>query len=151
MAPLDFSSPSLDAVEYAIQVATHFAAKMTLMHVMEPIYHGEPELRAVEAQWKTGAYWREQLDRLAGLVSSLGLSTDTMLRGGVPPDSIVESATKQGCDLIVMGTHGRRGWAWLRFGSVAEAVLRQAPCPVLTVKTPKFEPGHRRVLPETVE
>jgi hypothetical protein len=49
-----------------------------------------------------------------------------------------------------MGTHGRRGLFSLGYGSVAEAVLRQAPCPVLTVKSPKFEPGHRRVLPQAV-
>jgi nucleotide-binding universal stress UspA family protein len=151
MAPLDFSSPSLDAVEYAIQVANHFGAKMTLIHVLEPIYYGEPELRTVEAHWQAQTHWREVLDGLAELVRSLGLVTETMLRGGVPADSIVESAGKQGCDLIVMGTHGRRGWSQLRFGSVAEAVLRQAPSPVLTVKTPKFQPGHRRVMPQTVD
>ncbi|HJT21621.1 MAG TPA: universal stress protein [Nitrospira sp.] len=152
MAPLDFSSPSLDAAEYAIQVANHFGAKMTLIHVLEPIYYGDEfELRSVEAQWGKWAHWREQLDRLAGLVGSFGLATGTMLRGGVPADSIVDSAKEQGCDLIVMGTHGRRGWVRLRFGSVAEAVLRQAPCPVLTVKSPKFEPGHRRVMPQTLD
>ena len=152
MAALDFSSPSLDAVEYAIQVANHFGAKMTLIHVLEPIYYGGPlELQSVEPQWQKWAHWRDQLDRLAKLVSSFGLATEALLRGGVPADSLIESATKQGCDLIVMGTHGRRGWARLRFGSVAEAVLRQAPCPVLTVKSPKFEPGHRRVMPQTVD
>lgn len=151
MAPLDFSSPSLDAAEYAIQVANHFGAKLTLIHVLEPIYYGEPELRTVEVQQQARTHWQEQLNQLAGSISSLGLATETMLRGGVPADSIVESATKQGCDLIVMGTHGRRGWSWLRFGSVAEAVLRQAPCPVLTVKSPKFESGHRRIMPQMVD
>jgi nucleotide-binding universal stress UspA family protein len=73
-----------------------------------------------------------------------------MLRGGVPPVSLVDAANEQGCDLIVMGTHGRRRWAQLVFGSVAEAVLRQAPCPVFAVKSPKFEPGHRRVMPQTL-
>jgi nucleotide-binding universal stress UspA family protein len=152
MAPLDFSAPSLDAVEYAIQVANDFGAKLTLIHVLEGIhYRPGLELRSVEAYWEKWAHWRQQLDRLAGLVSSFGLSTETMLCGDVPADSIVESATQQGCDLIVMGTHGRRGWARLRLGSVAEAVLRQAPCPVLTVKSPKFDPGHRRVMPQTVD
>jgi hypothetical protein len=50
----------------------------------------------------------------------------------------------------VMGTHGRRGLSQKRFGSIAEAVLRRATCPVLTVKTPKFAPGHRRVVPQTM-
>jgi nucleotide-binding universal stress UspA family protein len=151
MAPLDFSSPSLDAVEYAIQVANHFGAKMTLVHVLEPIYYGaELGLQSVEIKWQKWVHWRAQLDQLAGLISSFGLATGTMIRGGVPANSIIDCAKEQGCDLIVMGTHGRRGWSRLRFGSVAEAVLRQAPCAVLTVKSPKFEPGHRRVLPQTV-
>ena len=50
-------------------------------------------------------------------------------------------------DLIVMGTHGRRGLSHALSGSVAEAVLRQSRCPVLTVRSPKYGPGHRRVLP----
>lgn len=49
-----------------------------------------------------------------------------------------------------MGTHGRRSLSNGRFGSVAEAVLRQATCPVLTVRNPKFSPDHRRVISETV-
>lgn len=149
MAPLDFSSPSLDAVEYAIQVANHFGAKMTLVHVLEPMYYdAEPGLQSMEANW---VHWRTQLEQLAGLISSFGLATGTVIRGGVPTDSILDCAREQGCDLIVMGTHGRRGWARLRLGSVAEAVIRQAPCPVLTVKSPKFEPGHRRVVPQSVD
>ncbi|WP_447983181.1 universal stress protein [Nitrospira sp. Nam74] len=152
LAALDFSSPSLDAAEYAIQLANHFGAKVTLLHVLEPIYYGaEMGLQSVEAKWGRWTHWRAQLDELAGLVSALGLAGGTLLRGGVPGDSIVASAKEQGCDLIVMGTHGRRGWSRLRFGSVAEGVLRQAPCPVIAVKSPKFEPGHRRVLPQAVE
>ena len=151
MAPLDFSSPSLDAADYAIQVANHFGAKVTLIHVLEPIYYGaELGLQSMQTKWQKWVHWRAQLDELAGLISSLGLATGTMLHGGVPADSIIDCAKEERCDLIVMGTHGRRGWSRLRFGSVAEAVLRQAPCPVLTVKSPKFAPGHRRVLPETV-
>jgi nucleotide-binding universal stress UspA family protein len=152
LAALDFSSPSLDAAEYAIQLVNHFGAKMTLLHVLEPIYYGaELGLQSVESKWGKWVHWRAQLDELAGLVRALGLAGGTLIHGGVPGDSIVASAKEQGCDLIVMGTHGRRGWSRLRFGSVAEAVLREAPCPVLTVKSPKFEPGHRRVLPQAVE
>ncbi len=134
MTPVDFSSPSLDAVEYAIQVANHFGAKVTLVHVLEPIYYGyEPE-QSVEAKSQTWVHWRAQLGELSGLISSFGLATRAMIRGGIPANSIIDTAKEQGCDLIVMGTHGRRRWARLVFGSVAEAVLRRAPCPVLTVK-----------------
>ncbi len=149
MTALDFSSPSLDAVEYAIQVANHFGARMTLVHVLEPVYYdAEPGLQSMEAKW---VHWRAQLEQLAGLIGSFGLTAETVIRGGVPADSILDCAREQECDLIVMGTHGRRGWSRLRLGSVAEAVIRQAPCPVLTVKSPKFEPGHRRVVPQSVD
>ncbi|BFU94407.1 MAG: universal stress protein [Nitrospira sp.] len=151
MAALDFSSPSLDAVEYAIQIANYFGAKMTLVHVLEPIYYGAEPEHSVEAKWQKWVHWRAQLDQLAALVSSFGLATRTMLRGGIPAVSIIDCAKEQGCDLIVMGTHGRPRWARLFFGSVAEAVVRQASCPVLTVKSPRFEPGHRRVMPLTVD
>ena len=72
------------------------------------------------------------------------------VRGGVPVDSIVEGATKQDCDLIVMGTHGRRGCLVAvrqhsRSGPPAGAL------PGSHVKSPKFEPGHHRILPQTVE
>ena len=151
MAPVDFSSPSLDAVQYAIQVANHFGAKVTLLHVLEPIYYGaELGLQSVETEWQKWVHRRAQLGQLIGLICAIGLAAATILRGGVPADSIIDYAKEEGCDLIVMGTHGRRGWSRLRFGSVAEAVLRQAPCPVLAVKSPKFAPGHRRVLPQTV-
>ncbi|MGH7229845.1 MAG: universal stress protein [Nitrospiraceae bacterium] len=152
LAALDFSSPSLDAVEYAIQVANHFGAAMTLLHVLEPVYHDlDLGLGTSEQECQKRDHWRTQLAELAGLIRSFGLAAEAKIRGGVPADSIVACAEDQGADLIVMGTHGRRGWSRLRFGSVAEAVLRQAPCSVLTVKTPKFEPGHRRVLPHAVE
>ncbi|MGH7256872.1 MAG: universal stress protein [Nitrospiraceae bacterium] len=152
VVPLDFSSPSLDAAEYAIQTANRFGAAITLLHVLEPVYYDlELGFGKIEQESRTRQHWQDRLGELAGLVRSFGLAAEAQVRGGVPADSIVACAEDQDADLIVMGTHGRRGWSRLRFGSVAEAVLRQAPCSVLTVKTPKFEPGHRRVLPQAVE
>ena len=73
-----------------------------------------------------------------------------MVLGGIPSESIVTYARGQSCDVIVMGTHGRRGLSRLRYGSVAESVLRQAPCPVLTARSPKFSPHHSRMMPLSV-
>ncbi|MCS6303092.1 MAG: universal stress protein [Nitrospira sp.] len=61
------------------------------------------------------------------LIGSFGSTAETVICGGVPAGSILDCAREQECDLIVMGTHGRRGWSRLRLGSVAEAVIRQAP------------------------
>lgn len=147
LVPVDFSDCSLDALEYAVFVAQRTKASLTLLHVMEPVSYGldftfpHPEKRVLQ---------REAIaSRLDGLVSSLAsaqVTADHLLRGGLPHDSILEAARTGSADMIVMGTHGRRGLSHALFGSVAESVLRQAHCPVLTVRSPKFHPDHRRVL-----
>ncbi|WHZ15277.1 MAG: Universal stress protein family [Nitrospira sp.] len=152
LVPVDFSSPSLDALEYAIQVVDRFGARLTLLHVLEPIYYDlELGLGRIEQEVQKRTHWEAQLDGLAQVVRERGLAAESVVLGGIPSESIVTYAREQCCDLIVMGTHGRRGLTRLRYGSVAESVLRQAPCPVLTVKSPKFEPGHRRILPQAVK
>lgn len=151
LVPVDFSSPSLDALEYAIQVVDRFGARLSLLHVLEPIYHDlELGLGRIEQEVQKRTHSEAQLDGLAQLVKDRGLAAGSVVLGGIPSESIVTYARGQGCDLIVMGTHGRRGLTRLRYGSVAESVLRQAPCPVLTVRTPKFSPDHRRMMPLTM-
>lgn len=150
LAPVDFSSPSLAALEYAIQFASRSGARLTLLHVLEPVYHDlELGLGQIEQEPAKRAHWEAHLAELATLVRSFGLPAESVVCGGIPSDSILACALQRQCDLIVMGTHGRRGLSRMRFGSVAEAVLRQATCPVLTVRNPKFSPGHRRVISET--
>jgi len=151
LAPLDFSSPSLDAVECAIQCAKGLGAVLTLMHVLEPVgYDLDCGIGLIEQEARKRDYWNRQLMELKAVVTSIGLSADLEISGGLPSDAILACALRHHSDLIVMGTHGRRGLSVERFGSVADAVLRRATCPVLTVKTPKFAPGHRRVLPQTL-
>jgi nucleotide-binding universal stress UspA family protein len=80
--------------------------------------------------------------RLEGLVSShqqAHVPIASQLRGGVPADSILDAVQTLPCDLIVMGTHGRRGLSHVLSGSVAEAVLRQARCPVIAVRSRTFD------------
>ena len=151
LAPVDFSSPSLDSLEYAIQLANGLGAKVTLVHVLEPVYYDlDRGLGSIEHEARKRHHWTKQLTELRDLVKAFGLPAEFEISGGIPSDSILSCALRVGCDLIVMGTHGRRGLSRLRFGSVAEAVLRRAACPVLTVKTPKFAPGHPRLVPQAV-
>ncbi len=151
LAPVDFSSPSLDSLEYAIQLANGLGAKVTLVHVLEPVYYDlERGLGSIEQEARKREHWKKQLTELTDLVKSFGLPAAFEIAGGVPSDAILSCGVRSGCDLIVMGTHGRRGVSRIRFGSVAEAVLRRATCPVLTVKTPKFAPGHPRVVPQVM-
>lgn len=151
LAPVDFSSPSLEALEYATQVADRFGARLTLLHVLEPVYLDlELGLGRIEDEPQKRAHRGAQLDELAQAVKRCEVAAESLILGGIPSESILACARGQGCDLIVMGTHGRRGLMRFWYGSVAEAVLRQAPCPVLTVRSPKFSPGQRRVVPSTM-
>ncbi|MBS0177614.1 MAG: universal stress protein [Nitrospira sp.] len=151
LAPLDFSSPSLDAVEYAVQLANGLRATVTLMHVLEPVcYDLDCGLGLVEQEAQKRDHWNKQLEELRTFVTSFGLAADVEIAGGMASDVILASALRHRSDLIVMGTHGRRGLSVERFGSVADAVLRRATCPVLTVKAPKFAPNHRRIMPQTM-
>lgn len=82
---------------------------------------------------------RERLDRAVGEIATDGLQVQPLVLNGVPFVEIVRCARDREADLIVLGTHGRSGLAHLLIGSVAERVVRKAPCPVLTVKHPEHE------------
>jgi nucleotide-binding universal stress UspA family protein len=144
---VDFSDCSLDALEFAALVAQQAKASLTLLHVLEPVSYG---LDFTLGHVRTGEHvresWTKRLEELASSHQHPHVRVESRLRGGLPADSILDSAQTLPCDLIVMGTHGRRGLSHTLSGSVAEAVLRKARCPVLTVRSPKFGPGHRRVV-----
>lgn len=147
LVPIDFSDCSLEALEYAVQVAKQLHAAVTILHVMEPLAYGLDFTLShpSELENKRAKLSRRLLD-LAAAAAGYGLKADEALRGGLPADSILDHARGQAVDLIVMGTHGRRGISHLVNGSVTEAMLRRADCPVLTVRSPKFAPDHRRVV-----
>jgi len=147
LVPVDFSDCSLDALEYAAVVAQRAKASVTLLHVLEPVSYGLDFTLTIP-----GSRERKKeavAERLAGVVTALknmNVEADYVVRGGLPSDSILEAVRTTSADIIVMGTHGRRGLSHALYGSVAEFVLRKSRCPVLTVRSPKFKSGHRRVL-----
>ncbi len=148
LVPIDFSACSLDALEYAVVVAQRAKASIRLLHVLEPVTYG---LDFALLQAAKREELREQTTmRLSGLVASLQsggqVTADFQVTGGLPADAILDAAAAEPADLIVLGTHGRRGLSHTVWGSVAEAVLRKAQCPVLAVRRPKFQPGHRPVV-----
>ncbi len=147
--PTDFSERSSYALQLAITLAKSDGAKLIVLHVEAPkvIYD---EMGGVECPLDE----REQEAALAKLqsLSTPGVSVTHRLQVGDAAATILDVATETGCDLIVMGTHGRTGLSRLLLGSVAEEVVRKAPCPVLTAKVPfppyspteKKENGKRR-------
>jgi nucleotide-binding universal stress UspA family protein len=119
-----------------------------LLHVLEPVSYGlDFTIGHVGTREQVRESWTKRLEELTSVLRAAQVPVASQLRGGLPADSILDSAKTLPCDLIVMGTHGRRGISHALAGSVAEAVLRKARCPVLTVRSPKFGPGHSRVIP----
>ncbi|UVT16180.1 MAG: universal stress protein [Nitrospira sp.] len=147
LVPIDFSDCSLDALEYGAMVAKRLNASVKILHVLEPVSYGlDFTLSHVETRESIKTVLTKRLSDVVSALTSAGLASDFLIVGGLPADSILDAATAQGIDVIVMGTHGRRGLSRTLFGSVTESVLRRSSCPVLTVRSPKFRPGHRRVL-----
>ena len=148
LVPVDFSACSLDALEYAVVVAQQAKASLMLLHVLEPVSYGlDFTLSHSRTLELVRENWTKRLEDLASSLKVTDVPVEVQLRGDLPADSILDSAQTLLCDLIVMGTHGRRGISHAISGSVAEAVLRKALCPVIAVRSPKFGPGHRRVIP----
>ncbi|NGZ11846.1 MAG: universal stress protein [Nitrospira sp. LK70] len=131
--PIDFSDCSLEAVEYGVQIAKNFDASLTLLHSLEPLSYGI-DLTFGHAAEQNRQQIVTRLKLVADEVQSQGVSVRTVIRGGMPADSILDFIDSSDCDLVVMGTHGRRGLSHLVKGSVAEAVLRRASCPVLAAR-----------------
>ena len=130
----DFSGASDVALTYGRTLARTFGASLHLLHVME-----NPFLRPTPADpylLKAAAIGhlddRLTIDDRARLGASAVVAT-----ADDPAEEITRQAAAQGIDLIVMGTHGRGAMAQLLMGSVAEKVVRTAPCPVLTVRHPE--------------
>jgi nucleotide-binding universal stress UspA family protein len=144
LVPLDFSDCALNALEYAVMVAQRAKASIRLLHVLEPVSYGlDFTLLHVAKREELRERITARLGALVTALQSAQVTADGQVCGGLPPDSILEAAEAEPADLIVMGTHGRRGLSHTFWGSVAESVLRKARCPVLTVRSPKFQPGHR--------
>jgi nucleotide-binding universal stress UspA family protein len=149
LVPVDFSDCSLDALAYASVVAQQAGASLMLLHVLEPVSYGlDFTLDFSRTRQAESQIWTKRLEELAATHQHPDMPIEYRLRGGFPADSILDSAQTLPCDLIVMGTHGRRGISHTISGSVAEAVLRKARCPVVAVRSQKFGPGHRQTVPE---
>jgi nucleotide-binding universal stress UspA family protein len=138
--PTDFSPSSDAALRLAAVLAKDHDAQVVLLHVIEPPPVGSSG--AVPAPPPGLPPSRAEVEqRLSALAATLpGLRTECRVAEGPAADAILEAAQETGCDVIVMGTHGRTGLARLLVGSVAEKVVRRAPCPVLTVKSPQATP-----------
>lgn len=132
--PTDFSEPSTSALRLACSLARDYGARLILLHVA-------PAPIVVPAMGVVPPQTEEEFQRTRAALRDLeipvpGVEADRCLLQGDAAAEILRAAEENQCDVIVMGTHGRTGLGRLLMGSVAEQVLRKAPCPVVTVKNP---------------
>jgi universal stress protein A len=138
LAPTDFSELSKQAVARAYELAQTFGAKLVLLHVVElPAYPVEVFLPSAEGTTLLDDLERQARLDLAQLLpqaqnAKVEIACQTVV--GTPYLKILEVAAAERVDLIVIATHGRTGLSHLVVGSVAERVVRMAPCPVLTIR-----------------
>ena len=135
----DFSDPSAVALAYGRDLARSYGAKLHVLHVVEDVmmrYSPEVVVASPVLQKDLESAARRDLEALITDDDRRTLSiTPIVQTSGSAPGGIVEYAREQSIDLIVAGTHGRSAMKQFLMGSVAERVVRTAPCPVLTVRT----------------
>ena len=141
VVPTDFSDCSEEAWALAKRVAGTLGSEVVLAHILvEPIVYGDPALAADSTLqlFERGRKWVEdELEKWASAARAEGTTVRTIVRTGSAHEEIVNLATDERAELIIIGTHGRTGLNRLLLGSVTERVIRFAPCPVLTVRKPE--------------
>lgn len=139
--PTDFSNPSKEAGRYAVTLANQFGAELHALHVIEDI---APSMLEAARRMATSPDYTAQARELGEKELAASLPSDVAggrevvraIQFGAPLTHILDYAKEQDIGLIVIGTHGLRGLQRFLIGSVAERVVRHAPCPVLTVRPP---------------
>jgi len=148
LCAVDFSDFSAEACRYAFSLAQHYQAKLFFLHVVEmwkypsASFAGTADLYSQYCHSLTSDA-DEQLREFVKAHARGGADIEYAVReGGFASDCVYGFAVERAVDVIVMGTHGRRGFDRLMLGSVTERVVRQAHCPVLSVRTaPSRDPG----------
>jgi universal stress protein A len=140
IVPIDFSDCSRSALTHALSLAAQLGSTVEALHVAEvPEFKTEPRVASGSGTTTLREYALEiakpQLEAFLGTLSANDREkVKIRLDAGKPRDAILARAKQLEADLIVMGTHGRTGRVHSLAGSVAESVVRTAPCPVLTVR-----------------
>jgi nucleotide-binding universal stress UspA family protein len=142
---VDFTEYSNQAVDYAALMARQFKAKILLMHVIEQFtYSVTDTIQLVDHYATLKTIAQPLIEGLQKKLRKAGVKADILVAKGIPAVEISEKALKDHFDLIILGTHGRTGIQRFMLGSVAERVVRTAPCPVLAVRGIEGRPAGRR-------
>jgi nucleotide-binding universal stress UspA family protein len=141
LCPIDFSDFSVSAYQHALSVAAHYQAKLVALHIVELWRHPAADFAASAGLYEEYSQalresGKKQLREFVENHTQDEIQPELVVQAGVAADSIVSFAQLQKADVIVMGTHGRRGFDRLMLGSVTDRVMRTAPCPVLAASKP---------------
>jgi nucleotide-binding universal stress UspA family protein len=139
LCPIDFSEFSTRAYRHAVSLAEHYRARLVALHVVELWKYPYADYAASAGDYATFQRalhegGREQLQEFVKNHLHDEVQPDLVVLAGRAPDSILLFARERKTDLIVMGTHGRRGFDRLMLGSATDRVMREASCPVLAVR-----------------
>lgn len=140
LVPIDFSEPSIKALQYSLALAQHFGSQIILVHVIQKM---SPTTRLIMDQSKIQNRLKLEADRSLNTFIKkhiqVKVNLDKAIKIGVPFDEIVTAAKQYDVDAIVIATHGYSGLKHITMGSTAERVVRHAPCPVLVVREKERE------------
>jgi len=143
LVPVDFSTHSMKALEYASFLARRFDARLDVLHVWKPTeYAGDAMvvMTRSDPEITLSTFLRNYADQqLTDFLKGVPHS-ERMLESGDPASTIARVATEGQYDMVVLATHGRTGLPHLMMGSVAEKVVRLCPCPVLTCRIQQPKP-----------
>jgi nucleotide-binding universal stress UspA family protein len=144
LCPIDFSEFSIRVYHHALSLAEHYRAKLVAQHIVELSRYPYADYAASAGDYQEFCRalregGREQLQELVKKHTHDEIQPELVVHEGAAPDSILSFAEARKTDLIVMGTHGRRGFDRLVLGSVTDRVMRRAPCPVLAICKPPHD------------
>lgn len=143
LCPTDFSEPSYEALKAADELATHFSATLHLVNVIPVVPIVEAPIGVESASFNVASYQQElegqaekSIKTLVEQKVSKGVNVVTEVLIGNAAGEVIRYTTEKNIDLIVIATHGLSGWRRFISGSVTEQIVRQAVCPVLTIRKP---------------
>jgi len=138
LVPIDFSAHSKDALRYAVPLARQFRASIHLVYVVEPTVYpadlGFGQVVYPTFEEELVEKGREELQSLLRDEIGTSAGSSAVVRTGKPHQEILLEAEERRADLIIMATHGHTGVEHMLFGSTAERIVRNAKCPVLTIR-----------------
>jgi len=144
LCPIDFSEFSVRAYRHALSLAEHYRSKLVAQHIVEVWRHPSASFAATASLYdeyceSLRGSGTEQLQKFVKTHTHVEVQPELVVDQGIAPDSILSLAQARQSDLIVMGTHGLRGFDRLMLGSATDRVMRRASCPVMAVREPTHE------------